>query len=173
MGIVDVVHSQSDLRTRGGLLLGRIESKMKVSPLLPRNFCVLSSDPPVVNLVVARMEIDAESFPVEIGRSVQVGHLQDDRHEPTMLGHLHSSRNRLRLTLCPQKSRLDGARLFPLWPRARIGGTRSQHSGTVGYGLIRRPLPRDARIAFTEPRRLSDSRTSAVPRSANSSSPPR
>ena len=57
MSIVDVVNSQTDLRTGGRLLLRWVESKMKVGPISPGDFCVPSAYPSVINPIVTRMEI--------------------------------------------------------------------------------------------------------------------
>jgi hypothetical protein len=57
MSIVDVDDGQGDLRSRGRLLLRRIEGKMKVGTLVPGDFCVPSAGPSVVNPIVAGIEI--------------------------------------------------------------------------------------------------------------------
>jgi hypothetical protein len=57
MSIVDVVNRQSDLCARGRLPLRRIEGKMKVGPFSPGDLCVPSAYPPVINLIVARVEV--------------------------------------------------------------------------------------------------------------------
>jgi hypothetical protein len=80
MGCVDILDSQRDLYTRGRLLLGAIEGKVKVGPFSPGDFCVPSACPPVIDFIVTRMEIHAECVSVKSRRTVEVGDLQDDRH---------------------------------------------------------------------------------------------
>ena len=49
-----------------------------------------AANPSVVNLIVARMESEAECVSIERRRTVEVGDLQDDRHQPTVIGHLRT-----------------------------------------------------------------------------------
>jgi hypothetical protein len=57
MSIFDVVDRESDLSAGSRLVLGRIESEVKVGPLSPGDFGMTPAYPPVVNPVVTRMKI--------------------------------------------------------------------------------------------------------------------
>jgi hypothetical protein len=103
MGTVNVVDRQGDLSSRGRSPLRRIEGEVEVSPFSPGDLCVSSTYPPVVNAVVARMEIDAECVAVEGRRTVEVRNLQDDRHQPPPVwSQLRSLPGPSRKTLCPR-----------------------------------------------------------------------
>ena len=46
-----------------------------------------SADPSIVYPIITRMEIETECISVQSRRTVQVGNLQDDGDQPTVLGH--------------------------------------------------------------------------------------
>lgn len=92
VGPFDVVNGQSDLYARGRLPFRRIESEMEVGPFSPGDLGVRSAYPPVVHPIVTWMEVQAERVSVKSHRTVEVGNLQNDRHQPAVLGHRHPFR---------------------------------------------------------------------------------
>ena len=84
---VDIFNRQTYLRTGSRLVVRWIEGKMKVRPFSPGDLGVPSADPSIVDPIITRMEIETESISVQFRRTVQVGNLQDDRDQPTVLGH--------------------------------------------------------------------------------------
>jgi hypothetical protein len=87
MGIFDAFDRQRDLSTGSRLLLGGIESEMKVGAVSPGDLRVAAAYPPVVNFIVPRMEVNAESVSVQSHRTIEIGDLQDDGDQPPLLSH--------------------------------------------------------------------------------------
>jgi hypothetical protein len=63
--IFKIVDGQAHLSACRGASFGCIEGKMKIGASCPGDFCVDTSDPAIIDSVVARMEIESESISVE------------------------------------------------------------------------------------------------------------
>jgi hypothetical protein len=98
MSISDVVDGQADLNASSGPSIGRVKGEMKIGASSPGDLRVDTPDPTIFDCVVARMEIESESISIQRHRPLQVGNLQDDRHQPPFSSHRHlASRKRARL----------------------------------------------------------------------------
>jgi hypothetical protein len=87
MGIFNVLDRQRDLRPRSRLLLGGIEGEMKVGAVSPRDLRMAAPYPPVVNCIVTRMEVNAESVSIQSHGTIEIGDLQDDGDQSPLFRH--------------------------------------------------------------------------------------
>jgi hypothetical protein len=106
MSDFDVVYGHADLHPTSRLPLGGIEGKVKVGAFPPGDLCVDPADPTIVNSIITRMQIKAESISIESDRSLQLGNLQYDRNQPSTFSHSHLAQDiQNLLTLCQEEGR--------------------------------------------------------------------
>jgi hypothetical protein len=80
--VLEVVNAKPDLRPlRHGGILRLIESEVDEGSIRPRNRGVTSAGPPIVTTMVIDMQVEPKAIAVELNRSIEVAHLEDDGDE--------------------------------------------------------------------------------------------